>query len=396
MNKSKLSGLYTDFSRIDLDSHGGYARVAQVKTQTQGGNTEFRAFKLMRHEIEYQEGIKRFVDELRILIQIGNDPYSPSAITKVYDCGFVPAELSRNLHDRETPDSSMQVISMDLDIQNFIEVNSALCETEPEKWLPYLVVELAPFDDSLLRQIRQQPIDDALGIFRLPSGELIAMAMQLLDVMNYLHLSQRRAYIDWKPEHIFWDAFNNKVKLVDWNVTIPLDDDPGEKQNIRNDLRLFCGAVLYIGSTFIDPDDHSKPIGPRPTTDIGSPIPEILRRYWTDKPEFYQRDATLTNQFKQIIGRGLDPAQGYDSIEDLKIILLQYARQELGWDGVLPSDLGQNSPYFQALMRMRMAQQQLLQAQKELISATELNGGSLEFTQLFDTIRQALINIPGS
>ena len=391
---NKLGDFYTDFSRIDLDTRGGYARVAQVKTKGQLDIPKECAFKLMRHEIDYQKGVERFEDELRVLSEITNDSDSPSAITRIYDSGFVPIELSQSLHERKMPDPGLEFVSTGTDSQKFLEMKSTLWE-EPGRWIPFLVVELAPYDDSLLRQVRQQPTEDPSGLYRLPTGEVLGMSIQLLDVMKYLHSTKHRAYMDWKPEHIFWNGLNRQVKLIDWNVTTSLDDGPGERQNIRDDIRLFCGAVMYIGLTFVDPDDPAMPIGPRPTTKIISPVSEVRRRYWTDNPDFYQRGSMLDDKIKQLICRGLNPDQGFDSPEELKLLLTQYASEELGLiDTDHPVSATPKSLYFQALLDIRQAQKSLLDAQERLIEVTELHGESLEFTRLSKVIKRALTNFP--
>ncbi len=244
---TKLGDLYSDFIRIDLDARGGFARVAEVKTNGEKGIPEHFAFKVMRHEHKEDRTkvIQRFENEIDLLIKISGDTKAPSAITKIFDCGFISAEVSQNLHNRETPDPEMKIISSRLNVQDFQQQKSKLEKEAPGQWLPYHVVELAPYDDSLLRQIHAQPKDDPFGLFRFPTGEVITMAMQLLEVMQYMHTTYRLAYMDWKPEHIYWDGLNSQVKLIDWNVTANLDEIPGEKQNIRDDIRLFCGAVLY-------------------------------------------------------------------------------------------------------------------------------------------------------
>jgi len=392
---TKLGELYSNFIRIDLDTRGGYARVAEVKTNGQQGSPEFCAFKLMRHENDYARGMERFEDELKLLVNITTDSSAPSAITKIYDSGFAPVELSEGLQRRETPNLELEIISTGTTIKDFLHQKTELQEKRPNYWLPYLVVELAPYDDSLLRQIHNQPKEDPSGLFRLPTGEVIAMALQLLDVMQYLHTKHRRAYMDWKPEHIYWNGLNQQVKLIDWNVTTTLNDGPGEKQNIVDDLRLFCGAALYIGHTFVDPDDPTRPIGPRPTQELASPVAEIRRRYWTDNPDFYQRDLMLDDNIKRIIRRGLDPKQSFDSIEKLRTALIEYAEDELGLtEAELTLKSKPNSPYFKALTEVHLAQQQLLQAQQHLMEAVGENGSKLEFTRLFDAIKQALKNFP--
>jgi len=295
------------------------------------------------------------------------------------------------------PDPEFHIVSTGTDPQRFSAEKSTLEKTEPGRWLPYLVVELAPYDDSLFRQVRQQYAIDPSGLYRLPTGEVISVAVHLLEVMDYLRTKHRRVYLDWKPEHIFWGGLNTQVKLVDWNVTMPLDDVPGEKQNIRDDLRLFCGAVLYIGLTFNDPDDSEKPIGPHPTTDLKSPISQIRRRYWTDKPNFYQRGASLDEKIKKIIQKGLDPKEGFETTSRLKEALLDYAQQEFGLtEEELMLQSEPSNPYLKALIEMRLAQQQLLEAQGHLIEAVGTRGNSLEYTRLFDVIKCALTHFPAS
>jgi hypothetical protein len=214
--------------------------------------------------------------------------------------------------------------------------------------------------------------------------------------MRYLHENHHRAYMDWKPEHIFWDGFKRAVRLIDWNVTISLDDTPGVKQNIHDDLRLFCGAALYIPLAFVDPDDPTKPIGSRPTKDITAAIPEIRHRYLTDNPDFYQRGAMLDDGIKQIITKGLNPKHGFDSVDELKMALKEYAVHELGFlegDFVRPEA---GSPYLKAVSEMRLAQHQLIEAQQHLVEAVKTKGKRLEYTRLFDEIKHALKNFPGS
>src|SRR5688572_12683229 len=228
-----LGDLYTDFSLIDFDTQGGYARVAEVRTH-KPGLPKFCAFKIMRPDIGYTTGLERFEEELKLLLDITRDADAPPAITRIYDSGFVPKKLAESLEKREAPRLDLEIISTATDLKDFLDRKSELQMRGAEHWLPYLVVELAPFDNSLLRQIYSQPQDDEAGLFRLPTGEVIIMAIQLLDVIEYLHEQHNRAYMDWKPEHIFWNGIEKEVKLIDWNVTASLEDGPGRKQNIQD------------------------------------------------------------------------------------------------------------------------------------------------------------------
>ncbi|HAW51101.1 MAG TPA: hypothetical protein DCX54_02055 [Flavobacteriales bacterium] len=330
---AKLGDLYKDFSRIDLDTRGGYARVVRARTLGQSGNPEFCAFKIMRHEVESQKKMERFEGELDILIKITQNAGFPAPITPIFDSGFVDARVSKSIqkpksvvenpHTIEKINPELGIISTGTDLQTFLKTKASLDTTH---WLPYLAVELAPYDNSLLRQIRWQSPETALNPFFFSANEIVDMAQQLLTVMKYLHDEHGLAYMDWKPEHVYWDSSNRQVKLIDWNVTSILSSGLERRRTIREDIRLFCGAVLYCSVALNDPEDMKRPIGPEPR--LGSSSSSWLqRRYWTDDPEFYERGVLFDDRIKQIIKTGLDPNQGFNSIDELQDMLSEYAEQ---------------------------------------------------------------------
>ena len=327
---TNLVELYTDFLRIDLDARGGYARVADVVTHLEDGTPIHRAFKIMRHELDKKQvGIQRFENEIKILTEITKDKKAPVSITRIYDSGFAPVDLSltmHNLHEDEKLSPNLEIISTGVNLQNFLETKSTLMEREPSRWLPYLVVELAPYNDSLLRQIKPKSVNDFLNLYRLPVDTIVEMTIQLLDVMEYLHKKLRYAYIDWKPEHIYWNESIKQLKLIDWNVTNRLTGNLQDKKTVREDIRMFCGAALYCSLALTDPEDLTKAIGPTPTIPRDL-TPMIPPRYWTDRPNFYERDNILDEKIKQIVQKGLNPNQGFNSPSELKEVLMQYAEQ---------------------------------------------------------------------
>jgi tetratricopeptide (TPR) repeat protein len=350
---AKLSDFYTDFSRIDLDALGGYARVADVVARQGDGTVVHRAFKLMRHELDgKQVGFQRFENELKILTDITKDKNAPPAITRIYDSGFAEAEFSKSLHElrrkdeKLIPAQSLEIISTGIDIHKFLEMKSTLMANEPDRWLPYLVVDLAPYDDSLSRQIKVQAIGDKVNLFVLPVHTVADMGMQLLDVLDYMHRKLRIAYIDWKPEHIYWNEMSRQLKLIDWNVTTRLNGGPEERELIHEDLRMFSGAALYCSLALSDPEELTKPIGlalkiPKDKT------PRIVPRYWTDKPNFYQRGEILDDDIKQLIQKALDPSQGFTSPQELKNAFFQYLEKnyrQVGRDAItgLPNEAVQH------------------------------------------------------
>lgn len=331
---ANLSDFYTDFFRVDLDARGGYARVADVVVRQEDGSLVHRAFKLMRHDLselsnKKNVGLERFENELKILAEITKDKTAPAAITRIYDSGFAEAECSRSLHKLRRKDEklvlapNLEIISTGIDIHRFLEMKSKLMAKEPDRWLPYLVVDLAPYDDSLSRQIKVHAVGDKVNLFALPVHTVVDMGMQLLDVLEYMHKKFRVAYIDWKPEHIYWNETSRQLKLIDWNVTARLSGGPEERESVHEDLRMFSGAALYCSLALSDPEEMTRPIGlalkiPKDKT------PRIVPRYWTDKPNFYQREKILDTEIKQLAQQALDPNQGFDSSQELKNAFFQY------------------------------------------------------------------------
>lgn len=330
----KIGDLYTEFIRIDLDARGGYARVAQAKVVNRPNLPEYCAFKVMRHELmNSQTGMDRFEVEAQTLTKIIKDSDFPLAITKIYDCGFVdsmvstilqkPEDLAENTYKIEKIDSELGIISAGTDFNTFLEIKSDI-EKKSNHWLPYLVVELTPYKDSLLRQIHQYSLDPKSYSHLFPIGDVVSMALQLLDVMEYLQ-QKELAYMDWKPEHIYWDSLTQQVKLIDWNVTNVLHNNNDQKAIIREDIRLFFGAALYCSMALSDPEDMQKPIGPPPK--ISKSVAPHHRRYWTDEPNFYERDLVFDDDIKQLVTKGLDPAQGFNTPKDIKNAILQYTNK---------------------------------------------------------------------
>jgi tetratricopeptide (TPR) repeat protein len=336
---ANLKDFYTDFFRVDLDARGGYARVADVIARQEDGRFVHRAFKLMRHDLSELSnrknvGLERFENELKILAEITKDKTAPAAITRIYDSGFAEAKLSRSLHglqykeEKLIPVPDLEIISTGTDIQKFLNTKSSLMVMEPDRWLPYLVVDLAPYNDSLARQIKVASSGNKVNLYALPINTVANMALELLDVMDYLHKKLRVAYIDWKPEHIYWNEAQRQLKLIDWNVTTQLKGGLREKSIIREDVRMFSGAALYCSLALTDPEELANPIGPTPTAprDVA---PKILARYWTDKPNFYQREKILDEEIKQLVQKALDPTQGFNSPLELKNALSQFATQNI-------------------------------------------------------------------
>lgn len=342
----KIGDLYTDFVRIDLDARGGYSRVAQTKIVNRPDIPEYCAFKIMRHELQnHQKGMDRFEVELQTLAKIFKDENYPSAITKIYDSGFVDPRVSKglqkpnnvieNTHRVEKIDPEWEIISTGVDLNAFLEVKASI-KGNTAQWLPYIVVELVPYNNSLLRQIHEYGNDPIAHPHIFPVGEVVMMALQLLDVIEYLQ-QHELTYMNWQPNHIYWDSRTQQVKLNDWAGVKILQDNEKRTNIIREDIRLFCGAVLYCSMALSDPEDMQRPIGPAPRLDRSS-LSSSLRRYWTDEPNFYERGPLFDDHIKQLIKTGLDPNQGFDTPSELKIALRKYTEKNLNLPGTIQSN----------------------------------------------------------
>lgn len=390
------------FKPIDIDAPGGFARVVRVSTKKYDElQTEF-AFKVMRHDLRSSEKVRlHFENEIALLYKINEykkDTKIVRPVTRIYDSGYVPVKVVESIESYRKPDINLPIVRTAGNIEEFIKQGE---ELDTDEWVPFLLVEMAGFNDSLFRQIQRRPSENhRRELYRLPTGELIVMATQLLDLMTWLHNTLGIAYIDWKPEHIHWNG--EEVKLIDWNVTSPLRKNPGPAKNIRDDVRLFCGAALYCGLTLLDPEGGKK-IGPRPTRDIVGAIDETRRRYLTDDPQFYQAESFLDEQIKQIVRKGLNPKDGYESPEELKQALQDYARSQLGLiiNNVVQDHENEIDPegdagfeYWLALKKVREAQRNLSDAFDHLKTATRIRGGNEEFDRLAQVISEVQRNFP--
>ncbi len=398
-----LGSVYGEFEFIDVDAQGGYARVAHTKAlKAQNDRPSDCAFKVMRpvkNGSDWYVWFQRFVDEIKILNRIFDDKDTPNKIlemlTPIYDYGFVSTELLESLSQYKEPNYQSKIQQF-TDLSEFINQGKKISRLESEKWCPYIVEEIVAYDDSLYRQIHKRPHIDSKGLFRLPTGEVVHLALQLLDLVEYLYDHLEQAYLDWKPEHVYWNGKTRKVKLIDWNVTIPLKDDGGREQNMQNDLRNFCGAVIYTSLTMVD-ITTGKPIGPKPSTHHNNPVKEIRDRWSTEDPVFYQSSRTLDENIKTIIRNGLNPNLGYKSPKDLRNALLIYSRST----GIeIDSEDGSSSQaYWLALEEIRSAQVSLREAFDNILEATKRwhnendNQVPLEYKRLQQVLKETLDNL---
>lgn len=385
----KIGDVFTDFIEADSGTKGGYARVLQVKKKSDDikGPSEL-ALKIMRSDVVWQQGFTRFVEEIKVLsfvLEKSKENNTPvyETINKLYGFGFLCSRFSASLEKQVTYDCEMLVCDS---LEEFVLKGNEFLANSSIDWVPFVLLELANFDDSLFRKIATLPKDEQT-LYRIPTGEIILMSVQLLDVLEFLH-SEGYAYIDWKPEHVHWNGETRKAKLIDWNVTCPLDAEPGAKQNILDDVRMFCGAILYSSITMVDLS--GKQLGARPTTKeyFGNPVMQARMRYAIDDVIFYKAYKYLDEHLVEIIRKGLSKKNSFKTPYELKKQLIEYAQESLGVD-----IYDVNDPYFNALASLREAEGALRRAYSFLGDATLKNGPQKEFDRVSKIILRAQNNL---
>ncbi len=412
---------------IDEDAQGGYARVAEVEALFLRTGAK-AAFKVMRTKdmtgtpLSPETWEKRFLAEFRILNAFAQEEDVPAIFTPLLGSGYVRRDILEALEEYEVP-YDVPVYFTGRDEQSFIETHERLEKKFPKRFLPFLVVELAPYRDSLFRQIRRRRWHGESrprGVApRLPVGEALQLSYQLLEGLRWFHTHIGRIYLDWKTEHIYWSAWRLGVhtaleakgdwmrplqgRLIDYNVTGELKDAPDREAALREELRLFCGAVLYPALTLYDPESDGKPLGGKPTRvpERGSQDAHLRYRVKGTLTFYEGADERLDKPLKEILRTGLENGGGYTSVEALQAALSEYARRYLDLEFRNPLKPGASSflhprgisgqNYLRALRDLRLGQNLILRARRGLVEALRKSSGeSGEYEALVRTIDHVL------
>jgi len=396
---------YDHFLLTDVDAQGGYARVAEVTSLTESGKPQ-RAFKVMRKEsvegkkLDWAKTFEnRFIKEFEILQKIqGAHPM----FSRFYDSGFVHRDILEALETfKEEVPGSVQALPTGLDFENFKATGAALRERYGDQYLPYLVVELAPYDNSLYRMVTNRShffyVDDEFDfVSRFGIGDILQAAVQLLEGLQIFHQKTGYFYWDLKPEHIYWGledgAQEMVLRLIDYNV--PCEIEPGTKeQNIKFEIANVCGALLYpalVMRTLSNGGDYEAIPGK------GShPSGDVEKRYATKEDiRFYQAEGYLDEDIKNILRRGLNPEESYASLGELKQALQQYAKDKLGMDLSDPGkDTSAGREYREGLLALRKGLRLLTQARgrfRQALSEARDSNNADEYLHLLKAVDYAL------
>lgn len=332
ISKIPIKDIFGQFTRIDIDAEGGYARVFKATSLTDEYPVQV-ALKICRPELlEYQANvIQRYSSELSILSKFNNlrkenKSQVVQTVPELYGSGFLPTSILNDLEGggRNLTGSDSSVWLTGTSLEQFDSKWNELKNTN--SWLPFLIIELADFDASLYRRIL------ANGAFPQNSNlikvaDSIGITVRLLDLLDFLHENFKVAYLDWKPEHVFWNQRNNSLKLIDWNVYSSLEDPPYENALVRDDIRLLIGSTLYSCLTLSDFGiSLPRPLRPHPTT-AQSAI--FLSRNWSN-PINIRFPIDIDKSLAEIVRSAI--TDKYETTREIRDVLVSYLKQLSGKD----------------------------------------------------------------
>ncbi len=191
------------------EARGSSARVVSGRLLYQANDRRDAAIKLMRMDkINY--ALPLFKEEVQVLSRLQDIP----GVAHMLECGFILLEEGSQFPLDEgskapQPMGKVQRIGMDA-VQEYSE---RIGDMIADGWTPYIAVEKEKQEDSLLLMC------DA-GMTRgnyLPMVTLLQMGIQICELLQIAH-DRKIVYRDHKILHYYWQAENNGIYIIDWNV----------------------------------------------------------------------------------------------------------------------------------------------------------------------------------
>jgi len=191
------------------EAKGSSARVVLGLLQGIYSHRQEAAVKLMRMD-KVNYALPLFREEVQVLAQMQGVP----GVAHLLECGFIildeGSQAPQDAAALETPATGrVQRIGPD-SCPEFLERIEGKIK---EGWIPYLAIEKQKQEDSLLL------LCDS-GVRRgqyLPLVTLLQMSIQICDILQIAH-QRNIVYRDHKILHYYWQAKNNGVYIIDWNV----------------------------------------------------------------------------------------------------------------------------------------------------------------------------------
>jgi serine/threonine protein kinase len=191
------------------EARGSSARVVSGTLLGPAGNLQEAAIKLMRMEnVSYS--LPLFREEAQVLSIMQDVP----GISRLLECGFIQLDEDSQLpldKQMQSGPATGQVVRIGTDVigEYLKQIESRI----DSGWIPYLAIEKQRQSDSLLL------LCDA-GTTRgqyLPVVTLLQMCIQICEILQIAH-DRNIVYRDHKILHYYWQAENNGIYLIDWNV----------------------------------------------------------------------------------------------------------------------------------------------------------------------------------
>jgi serine/threonine protein kinase len=279
------------------EARGSSARVVSASLQFPDGSHLPAAVKIMRMD-QVQYALPLFQEEVTILSLLNDLP----GISRMIECGFIKLDENAQFPLSATvtsPPAEGRVIRIGIDsVEYFQEQIEQMIESD---WTPYLAIEQQKQEDNLINYC------DA-GIMQgqyHPLITLLQMSIQICDIMQEAH-NRNIVYRDHKILHYYWQASNNGVYIIDWNVA-RYHPEGLSKNEIEMDIVQFGARGLHhilTGRTA----PGALPLGPtRPE--------EIEHAAHSYKTQWTFDDQRLSLELRSILERVL--AGEYSIITDL-------------------------------------------------------------------------------
>jgi hypothetical protein len=291
---------------LDTEARGNWARAVQADSlhSADTGDERQVALKIMRAQHLDSEGVYgMFGREARVLDRFGTDV----SATKLLACGFV-----------RTPSGLETLVEM---VENVDAFTAQMTARRLDNWRPMLVLQLVPFERTLLYRMRQvyssrNPYLNAM----VPLWEAITITVRGLTLLDKCH-KEHLYYIDHKPEHVIWH--DGRVRFLDWNAG---EWSQGQRTGsfpqglIQNDVLNYTGYVVFPLFTGVQLDG-----APVSSIQRGTPHPPPIHPADGELIKFFDAEEWLDKELKTILSRPFwTPEKRYANAQEMADALLSY------------------------------------------------------------------------
>lgn len=257
------------------------------------------AIKLMRPDkVDY--ALPLFQEEALILNMLRDVP----GVNPLLECGFIRLQSGQELPPEERSSSAGELSGEAIRFGPELVPNYlALLELNINQgWIPYLALEKREVKDNLLMFC---DAGQTHGRF-LPLRDSLMLCIQICDLLQIAH-DRNVVYRDHKILHYYWDAVQNGVMVIDWNIARRYAQGL-EKTDRAFDLVQFAARAMHHILTG-RPAPGALPLGPNRPEDVEQASHSYTAQWTYD-------DERLPNRVKEILTAALD--EGYATARELR------------------------------------------------------------------------------